>query len=140
MELSTQLRVWAQQHLFAQFLCRLSNEKDREMLRDCFVETAKSRKADFGIERIIQRVLNNITRGMRDFRRSADGCTRAALQSAMKDSGLAHLELFITSPVYIEQMAFVTGLKEMFARDEIKRYLRSGNFPALREEFLRYQD
>ena len=30
--------------LFAQFFSRLSNEKDREMLRDCFVETRESRR------------------------------------------------------------------------------------------------
>lgn len=47
--------------LFAQFFSRLSNEKDREMLRDCFVETGESRRADFELEKIIQRVLNNIT-------------------------------------------------------------------------------
>jgi len=47
--------------LFAQFFSRLSNEKDREMLRDCFVETGESRKADFELEKIIQRVVNTIT-------------------------------------------------------------------------------
>jgi hypothetical protein len=47
--------------LFSQFFSRLSNEKDREMLRDCFVETGESRKADFELEKIIQRVLNTIT-------------------------------------------------------------------------------
>lgn len=47
--------------LFAQFFSRLSNEKDREMLRECFVETGESRKADFELEKIIQRVLNTIT-------------------------------------------------------------------------------
>ncbi|MCC8429884.1 ATP-binding protein [Reyranella aquatilis] len=57
---------------------------------------------------------------------------------AIKDSGLAHLEMFTTSPVYIEQMALVTGLNEMSARDEIRQYHRSNNFPALRDEFLRY--
>ena len=48
--------------LFSQFFSRLSNEKDREMLRDCFVETGESRKADFELEKIIQRVVNTITR------------------------------------------------------------------------------
>jgi AAA ATPase domain len=47
--------------LFAQFFSRLSNEKDREMLRDCFVETGESRKTDFELEKIIQRVVNTIT-------------------------------------------------------------------------------
>lgn len=47
--------------LFAQFFSRLSNEKDREMLRDCFVETTESRKADLDFEKIIQRVVNTIT-------------------------------------------------------------------------------
>jgi AAA ATPase domain len=47
--------------LFAQFFSRLSNEKDREMLRECFVETGESRRADFELEKIIQRVLNTIT-------------------------------------------------------------------------------
>lgn len=47
--------------LFSQFFSRLSDEQDREMLRDCFVETSESRKADFELEKIIQRVLNNIS-------------------------------------------------------------------------------
>lgn len=47
--------------LFAQFFSRLSNEKDREMLRDCFVETVESQKADLELEKIIQNVLNNIS-------------------------------------------------------------------------------
>lgn len=46
--------------LFSQFFSRLSDEQDREMLRDCFVETTESRKADIELEKIIQRVLNNI--------------------------------------------------------------------------------
>jgi hypothetical protein len=47
--------------LFSQFFSRLSNEQDREMLRDCFVETSESRKADIELEKIIQRVLNDIS-------------------------------------------------------------------------------
>jgi energy-coupling factor transporter ATP-binding protein EcfA2 len=47
--------------LFSQFFSRLSDEKDREMLRDCFVETPESKKADVELEKIIQRVMNNIT-------------------------------------------------------------------------------
>jgi hypothetical protein len=47
--------------LFSQFFSRLSDEKDREMLRDCFVETPESKKADIELEKIIQRVMNDIT-------------------------------------------------------------------------------
>ena len=47
--------------LFSQFFSRMSDEKDREMLRDCFVETQESRKADFELEKIVQRVMSNIT-------------------------------------------------------------------------------
>ena len=47
--------------LFSQFFSRLSDEQDREMLRDCFVATDESRKADLELEKIIQRVLNNIS-------------------------------------------------------------------------------
>lgn len=47
--------------LFSQFFSRLSDDKDREMLRDCFVETPESRKADFELEKILQRVTNDIT-------------------------------------------------------------------------------
>ena len=39
---------------------------------------------------------------------------------AIKDSGLAHIELALNSEVYVEQMALVTGLTELFARDEIR--------------------
>jgi hypothetical protein len=47
--------------LFSQFFSRLSDDQDREMLRDCFVETNESRKADLELEKIIQRVANNIS-------------------------------------------------------------------------------
>jgi energy-coupling factor transporter ATP-binding protein EcfA2 len=47
--------------LFSQFFTRMSDEKDREMLRDCFVETPESRRADFELEKIVQRVVNHIT-------------------------------------------------------------------------------
>jgi hypothetical protein len=57
---------------------------------------------------------------------------------AIKESGLAHLELILTSVVYIEQMALVAGMNELFARDEIKKNLPRGNFKDIREVFLQY--
>jgi hypothetical protein len=51
---------------------------------------------------------------------------------------LAHLELILTSVVYIEQMALVTEMNELFARDEIKKNLPMGNFKDIREVFLQY--
>jgi hypothetical protein len=56
---------------------------------------------------------------------------------AIKESGLAHLELIPTSPVYVEQMALVTGLNELFVRDEIRKSLHKGHFNDIREAFLR---
>ena len=47
--------------LFSQFFSRLSDEQDRDMLRDCFVETGESKKADLELQKIIQKVLNNIS-------------------------------------------------------------------------------
>lgn len=47
--------------LFSQFFSRLSDEQDREMLRECFVETNESRKADLEFQKIIQKVVNNIS-------------------------------------------------------------------------------
>lgn len=47
--------------LFSQFFSRLSDEQDREMLRECFVETNESRRADLELQKIIQKVLNNIS-------------------------------------------------------------------------------
>lgn len=47
--------------LFSQFFSRLSDEQDREMLRDCFVETGESKKADLELQKIIQKVLNNVS-------------------------------------------------------------------------------
>ena len=57
---------------------------------------------------------------------------------AIKESGLAHFDLVLNSPVYVEQMALVTGLNELFARDEIKKNLSNGRFPDLRATFVRY--
>lgn len=57
---------------------------------------------------------------------------------AIKESGIAHLELLLSSPVYIDQMALVTGLNEAFARDEIRKSLSAGRFDDIRSQFLRY--
>ena len=57
---------------------------------------------------------------------------------AIKESGLAHLELVLNSEVYVEQMAVVTGLNELFARDDIRRSLRENRLREIRDTFLRY--
>jgi hypothetical protein len=57
---------------------------------------------------------------------------------AIKESGIAHLELLLSSPVYIDQMGLVTGLNEIFTRDEIRKALFAGKFSDVREQFLRY--
>jgi hypothetical protein len=57
---------------------------------------------------------------------------------AIKDSGLAHFDLMLNSTVYVEQMAVVTGLAELSARDQIRRSLQNGDFHNVREAFLRY--
>jgi hypothetical protein len=60
---------------------------------------------------------------------------------AIKESGLAHLELMLNSAVYIEQMALVTGVNELSARDETKKSLQQGNsrdFRDIHDTFLRY--
>jgi hypothetical protein len=56
---------------------------------------------------------------------------------AIKDSGLAHIELVLNSTVYVEQMALVTGVNELFARDEMRRNTPA-NLKEVREAFLRY--
>ena len=66
--------------LFSQFFSRLSDEKDREMLRDCFVETAESRRADIELEKIIQRVMNNMTA----LNTSEGGALQAEMERTMR--------------------------------------------------------
>jgi energy-coupling factor transporter ATP-binding protein EcfA2 len=66
--------------LFSQFFSRLSDDKDREMLRDCFVETSESRKADMELEKIIQRVMNNITA----LNTSEGGALQAEMERAIR--------------------------------------------------------
>ena len=57
---------------------------------------------------------------------------------AIKESGLAHLELTLNSEVYVEQMAVVTGLNELFARDHIRKCVRNNRLREIRDTFLRY--
>ena len=57
---------------------------------------------------------------------------------SIKESGLAHLEMILTSNVYVEQMALVTGVSELSARDEMKKYLSDGKMGMIRDAFLRY--
>jgi hypothetical protein len=57
---------------------------------------------------------------------------------SIKESGLAHLEMILTSDVYVEQMAVVTGVSELSARDEMKKHLSDGRMDVLRYAFLRY--
>ena len=56
----------------------------------------------------------------------------------IKESGLAHLELTLNSEVYVEQMAVVTGLNELFARDQIRKTARENRLRQMRDSFLRY--
>jgi hypothetical protein len=57
----------------------------------------------------------------------------------IKESGMAHLEMLLTSTVYVEQMALVTGVSELSARDDMKKQLPpDGRMDILREAFLRY--
>ncbi len=62
----------------------------------------------------------------------------AADKVAIKESGIAHIELILSSSVYIEQMALTTGVNEAFTRDE----MRKDNYPrrmrVVREVFLGY--
>ena len=60
---------------------------------------------------------------------------------AIKESGSAHIELVLTSTVYVEQMALTTGINELSTRDEIKRRSVTKNhtsFIELRDLFVRY--
>jgi hypothetical protein len=56
---------------------------------------------------------------------------------AIKESGTAHIELILTSTVYIEQMALTTGVNELFARDEMRRNSHQ-KMDDVCETFLRY--
>ncbi len=76
--------------LFSQFFSRLSNEQDREMLRDCFVETSESQRADLELEKIIQRVLNTIT----PLETGQGGALRAELERTIR-SGSSETILLI---------------------------------------------
>jgi hypothetical protein len=57
---------------------------------------------------------------------------------AIKESGLAHLEMVLTSEVYLEQMALVTGLNELAAKDQIRQSFHRGHPADVRDGFIRY--
>src|SRR5690606_10986502 len=60
---------------------------------------------------------------------------------AIKESGVAHLELTFGSQVYLEQTALVTGIADQAVRDQIKRLTFQPNaqrFTEIRDIFLRY--
>lgn len=42
---------------------------------------------------------------------------------AIKECGLAHLEMAMMSEVFTEQMGLVTGANEMFARDDMRKQM-----------------
>ncbi|MDO8902275.1 MAG: hypothetical protein Q7V15_13090 [Phenylobacterium sp.] len=46
--------------LFQQFFSNITSDSDHEMLTACFVETPESRKADVELQKIAQKLLNNI--------------------------------------------------------------------------------
>jgi len=47
--------------LFKEFFSKISDSSDREMLIECFVETSESTHADFEIQKILEKVINNVT-------------------------------------------------------------------------------
>jgi hypothetical protein len=57
---------------------------------------------------------------------------------AIKDSGLAHIELVLNSPTYIDQTALTTGVNELFTRDEIRKNNFPQNMGNVRDAFVRY--
>jgi Molybdopterin-binding domain of aldehyde dehydrogenase len=57
---------------------------------------------------------------------------------AIKDSGLAHIELVLNSSTYIEQTALTTGVNELFTRDEMRRNNYPQKMGDVRNAFVRY--
>jgi hypothetical protein len=57
---------------------------------------------------------------------------------AIKDSGLAHIELVLNSPTYVEQTALTTGVNELFTRDEMRRNNYPQKMEDVRDAFVRY--
>jgi hypothetical protein len=57
---------------------------------------------------------------------------------AIKDSGLAHIELVLNSPTYVEQTALTTGVNELFTRDEMRRNNYPQKMEDVRNAFVRY--
>lgn len=60
---------------------------------------------------------------------------------AIKESGIAHIDLVGTSSVYMEQMALTTGINSRTIRDEIKQkshYSNSQGFIEIRDMFISY--
>jgi len=44
----------------------------------------------------------------------------------------------LISPVYIEQMALVTGVNELFARDEMRKKMQARQMTEVRDTLTRY--
>jgi hypothetical protein len=57
---------------------------------------------------------------------------------AIKESGVAHIELVMSSTVYVEQMALTTGINEHSVRDDIKSRVYARTFIEVRDLFIRY--
>jgi CRISPR/Cas system CSM-associated protein Csm2 small subunit len=57
---------------------------------------------------------------------------------AIKDSGVAHIELALNSETYLEQIALVTGVNELYTRDEMRKNNYPQKMTEVRLAFLRY--
>jgi hypothetical protein len=60
---------------------------------------------------------------------------------AIKESGVAHIDLMGTSTVYMEQMALTTGINTRTTRDELKQKSHTSNpqsFVEIRDIFIAY--
>ncbi|WP_186033438.1 ATP-binding protein [Burkholderia gladioli] len=60
---------------------------------------------------------------------------------AIKESGIAHIELMGTSTVYLEQMALTTGINTRMTRDDLKQKSYNSNpqsFIEIRDVFIAY--
>ncbi len=59
----------------------------------------------------------------------------------IKEAGVAHIDLVLSSPTYIEQMALSTGLNSRAVRDSMRSELRNANsqaFKNIANNFLQY--
>lgn len=107
--------------VFDEFFTRLSDEEDKDLLLECFVESRESKIADYSLEKMTKNVLGNMSPADKDINKELEALfnDRLAIKESSSDSGKT---VFIVGPTGSGKTTFIDRFFEKTLSKPIKKH------------------